>query len=452
MCQHSRQENILPAQAGVLPTIMHTGETGSILCTKCEKGGILLHYRLQEYCRLVAGARRGAIYNLQTGKVLSVNQGALELLLSCQQSPLEDILDLKAPEDKIFTDFLHRLAEMGLGSFFLDKPAPAKVDTLPAEPSKLNFLWLEITSACNNKCLHCYATSGPSSSSDAVPHQRWLSLIAEARAAGASAIQFIGGEPLLYPRWRELAEKACAEGFEFIEIFTNATLVDDSCVDFCQKHKIHIATTIYADNAAVHDRVTLNPGSFAKTMAAIEKILAAKVPLRIASIIMKANEREAENIMKLCAGLGVEATPPDIVRPTGRGDDKDLLPTVYTKPPIRPPFYTDAESFAKAQRCHSCLDGKIAVTAGGDVIPCIFARSEVCGNILTAPLADVLKEQRLQQCWHTTKDSVEKCKDCEYRYACTDCRPLAQGSDSAKRWLACSVGCPYNPYTGKWEE
>lgn len=411
-----------------------------------------MYYRLQDYCRLVAGARRGAIYNLQTGKVLSVNQGALQLLLACQQSPLEDILDLTAPEDKAFVDFLHRLTEMGLGSLYLDKPA-ARADDPPEQPPlKLDFLWLELTSGCNNRCLHCYATSGPCADSDAVPHHRWLALIAEARAAGATAIQLIGGEPLLYPRWRELAEKAHAEGYEFIEIFTNATLITDDDVAFFKKYNINIATTIYADNPEVHDRVTLHPGSFAKTMAAVDKILAAQVPLRIASIVMKANEHEAQNIMDLCGRLGVEVSPPDVVRPTGRGDDRDLLPTAYAKPPIKPPFYTDPDTFAKARSCHSCLAGKIAVTAGGDVIPCIFARSQICGNILVAPLADVLNGQTLQQCWRTTKDQVDKCQDCEYRYACTDCRPLAQGSDSAKRWLACSVDCSYNPYTGKWEE
>jgi len=410
-----------------------------------------VYYRLQDYCRLVAGARRGAIYNLQTGKVLSVNQGALQLLLACQQAPLEDVLDTQAPADKVFTDFLHRLTELGLGSFYLEAPAGAGAD-VPVPESKLDFLWLELTSRCNNKCLHCYATSGPCADTDAVGHDRWLALIDEARAAGATAIQFIGGEPLLYPRWRELVEKARAEGFEFIEIFTNATLVDDDCVTFFKKFKVNIATTIYAASAEVHDRVTLNPGSFAKAMAAVDKILAARVPLRIASIIMKANEHEAQNVMDLCERLGVEVTPPDVVRPTGRGDDKDLLPTAYAKPPIRPPFFTDPETFAKARRHHCCLAGKIAVTAGGDVIPCIFARSQTCGNILEKPLAEILSGQPLRQYWHTTKDQIDKCKDCEYRYACTDCRPLAQGADAAKRWLACSADCPYNPYTGKWEE
>ncbi|MBP2649573.1 MAG: albA 1 [Firmicutes bacterium] len=412
-----------------------------------------MYYRLQNYCKLVEGAKRGAIYNLQTGKVHSINQGALGLLTACRAKALEELLDFKSPQDQIFLDFLHRLTEMGLGSFFINQPSPTKKEaTPPVNPPKLEFIWLELTSSCNNQCLHCYATSGPTSCSDLVDHKRWLELITEARTAGASAIQLIGGEPLLYRGWRELIEKAYHEKYDFIEIFTNATLINDDDITFFKHYNVNIATTIYADNAAVHDSITLNEGSFTKTFTAINKLLASGIPLRIASIIMKPNEYEVEHIMKLCANLGVEVTPPDVVRPTGRGEDDALLPTAYAKQPIKPPFYTDPISFAKAQCQHSCLSGKIAITASGDVIPCIFARSEICGNILQTPLAEVLNGPLLSDCWHTTKDKIEKCQHCEYRYACTDCRPLAQGSDTKKRWLACSSECSYNPYTGEWKD
>jgi len=416
-----------------------------------------LYYRLHNHCQLVEGAARGAIYDLQKGKVYSINRGAVELLKACKQNTITDVLDINCPGDQTYLAFLDGLTDKGLGGFYATNQRLEKVEVEPAPlpelPVKIDFLWLELTSACNNRCLHCYATSGPCvQDTDKVPHERWLSLISEAKQAGASAIQLIGGEPLLYKNWQDLVIKAHEEGYEFIEIFSNATLIDDSCIDFFKKYNVNIATTIYADNAAVHDKVTLHQGSFTKTITAVKKILAAGIPLRIASILMKANEDQAENIMKLCSELGVEVTPPDVVRPTGRGDDKDLLPATYSKPPIKPPFYTDEYSFYQAKQCHTCLAGKIAVTASGDVIPCIFARNQVCGNILAAPLAEVLNGQLLKQCWHTTKDHVEKCKDCEYRYACSDCRPLAQGSDPQKRWLACSVGCSYNPYTGKWDD
>jgi radical SAM protein with 4Fe4S-binding SPASM domain len=411
-----------------------------------------LYYRLNNECVLVEGKARGAIYDLTSGRVYSINKGAVDLLQACEKTALEDILDLDSPDNKRYLSFLDNLTAKGLGATYNQAPAQKKIPTLPSYQPKLEFLWLELTSSCNNRCLHCYSESSPQTPAGSVPHDRWLELISEARQEGAHGIQLIGGEPLLYPKWRDLVVKAWEEKYELIEVFTNATLIDDNCIDFFKQHNVSIATTIYANNAMIHDKVTLNAGSFDKTMSAIKKILANDIPLRIASIIMKANEHEVDNILNLFAELGVEPAPPDVVRPTGRGDDQDLIPLSYTKPAIKPPFFTDPESFAKAQDFHSCLAGRLAITATGDVIPCIFARSQVCGNVLSAPLSTILTGQALTECWRTTKDCVTKCQDCEYRYACADCRPLAQGQDPQKCWRAAPADCSYNPYKGKWED
>jgi len=255
----------------------------------------------------------------------------------------------------------------------------------------------------------------------------------------------------MYPKWRELIIKAHQLSYEYIEIFTNGTLVDDDCINFFKKYNVNIATTIYATNAETHDKITQQPNSFNKTMTAIKKIMSANIPLRIASIIMKANEDEVENILNLYKELGMNDAYPDVIRPTGRGDDHSLVPTHYRKPPITPPFFIDEDSFVYANHQHSCLAGKIAITATGDVFPCIFARNQLCGNVLNQSLAEILSAPPLTTCWNTTKDCIIKCKDCEYRYACSDCRPLAQGTDSKKDWLACPKNCSYNPYIGKWE-
>ncbi len=411
-----------------------------------------MYFRLHNHCNLVEGAKCGAIYNLQSGKVLSLNQGAVQLLKECQSNALEDIMDISAPQNQSYLKFLDELIVKNLGSIYIMEPEQQKhVETV--EPRTLYFLVLEVTSRCNNTCLHCYTNSGPGAPKDFIPHERWLSVISEAHRSGASAIQIIGGEPLLYPNWRELVLKAREESFEFIEIFTNATLITDSDVDFFKANNVNISTSIYAGKAEIHDKVTLNPGSFDKTMTSIRKLLAAAVPLRIYSVIMKINESEMEDIIHLCAGLGLEGISPPAVRPVGRGNNDQLPPEKYTNKYIKPPFYTDQSSFAQAHCYHSSLAGNITIAYTGDAIPCIFARNQVCGNILTSSLAEILASQKLRQFWHTTKDQVEKCKDCEYRYACPDCRcrPVTQGSD-AKGWPTCPTGCSYNPYTGNWAD
>lgn len=405
-----------------------------------------MYFRLQQYCTLVEGAARGAIYNFQTGKVLSINKSAVNIIKECYKRALDE------EEQQHWLPFLEKLCTMGLGCFYINPPNNITEKAATPEIIPLDFLWLELTSACNNRCLHCYTGSGPATISSSIPHERWLSLIKEAAALGATAIQLIGGEPLLYPGWRELVSAASSQGFKFIEIFTNATLINLDCINFFKTYNVNIATTLYADNATIHDSVTQNPGSFTKTMQAIQLLLDAKIPLRIASILMKANQNEADNILNLLNKLGVDPNPPDVVRPTGRGDDKDLLPDNYTIQPIRPPFFTDQQTFNNLHKYHGCLAGKLAITSDGNVIPCIFARNKVCGNVLSTSLTEVVSSQLLQEVWTTTKDCVNKCKDCEYRYACQDCRPHAQGSDPNKNWLACPIGCDYDPYTGKWKD
>ncbi len=409
-----------------------------------------MYYQLHDHCQLVVGKARGAIYDFQTGKVHSINFQAAELLSKCNQNHLEEIFETNSEQGHHYLKFLDKLVRLQLAAYYYHEPhrlEPPVIDEV-----KLEFLWLELTATCNNKCLHCYATSGPNCHESKVPYTDWIKAIQEAYDAGARAIQLIGGEPLLYPKWQDLVLLAHELGYEYIEIFSNATLISDEDVIFFKQYNVNLATTLYADNAEVHDTITQQQGSFIQTLNSIKKLISAAIPLRIASIIMKQNENQVENIMNLCRNLGVEVTPPDVIRPTGRGNDEHLKPDHYAKPPVKPPFYTDVQSFLKAQRYHSCLAGKLAVTATGDVIPCIFARDQICGNLLKESLATVIRGQKLQDYWQTTKDAISKCCDCEYRYACHDCRPLAQGSNPAKNWLACTAGCSYDPTTGIWEE
>lgn len=412
-----------------------------------------MYFQLQDGCNLVKGATRAAIYDCNTGKVYSINMDAAHLLDACYVHPIEELWNVASPDNHHFMDFLNNLCTKNLGLFSTTKPTIEQIAELPFlySPIKLDFLWLELTSTCNSKCLHCYAECTPSSPPpQQVPHDRWLSLLVEAKEAGASAVQFIGGEPLLYPAWQELVIQAHNLSYEYIEIFTNGTLVDDDCIEFFKKYKVNIATTLYADNAETHDKITLQPNSFIKTMTTINKLKVANLPLRVASIIMKDNEHEVENLMKLYEKWGMKDAYPDVIRPTGRGDDLDLAPLHFHKPPIKPPFHTNECTFFTAHHYHECLAGKLAITATGDVIPCIFARQQLCGNILKNTLQEIVNGQSLTQCWNTTKDYITTCKDCEYRYACSDCRPLAQSQDSEKSWFAHPHSCSYNPYTGTW--
>src|SRR5574344_1074185 len=87
----------------------------------------------------VKGAKRGAIYNFKTGKVYSIND------IACKQ--IEEYIN-----KGIRFNFLDNLYEIRL----LSKEFTPKIYNLKRPEKKLNFVWLEITSKCNLRCIHCY--------------------------------------------------------------------------------------------------------------------------------------------------------------------------------------------------------------------------------------------------------------------------------------------------------
>ena len=99
-------------------------------------------------------------------------------------------------------------------------------------------------------------------------------------------------------------------------------------------------------------------------------------------------------------------------------------------------------------RYNSCWGTVIAVTADGKIRPCIHSRTAI-GDIDRDldNIAGLL--ETFKPFWTCTKDKVKKCRDCELRHICFDCReiPMRHG----KRMDAPNPLCGYNPYSGKWE-
>ena len=253
----------------------------------------------------------------------------------------------------------------------------------------------------------------------------------------------------------DLAEFARHNGADFIEIFTNGTLISQETVKRIKNLGVQVALSIYSSEAAIHDTITQTPGSFKKTLAAIHMLREVNVPVRAALIIMRQNEETIEQTLEMIKNLGLNIRAPDVVRPTGRAQETDIMPNIRTLLNFgfltKPNFSTDPVSFQRNHLYNSCLAGKIAVTTDGRVIPCIFSRNETLGSVRNQELEEILQSQTVKETWELTKDRVLVCRDCEYRYACFDCRPLAADSSCGKNYSSAPAPrCTYNPYSGEW--
>lgn len=254
----------------------------------------------------------------------------------------------------------------------------------------------------------------------------------------------------------DLAEYSRMIGYEFIEIFTNATMINQKRVDRMKELDLNVAVSLYSIEETIHDSITRTPGSFRKTMRALELLRNSEVPTRVEVVVMKDNQETVGETIKWIEASGFSHKHPDVLRPKGRGNNPLLQPNtevmVRNSLMTSPNFFIQKETFLRNMRKNSCLAGKIAIIESGDVIPCIFSRDVILGNVVEKALEEVINSSQTQEVWQSTKDNVLVCQDCEYRYVCFDCRPISQAaSNGVGLYLSAPYPrCTYNPYTGEW--
>nr|MBI5455698.1 radical SAM protein [Candidatus Levybacteria bacterium] len=414
-------------------------------------------YSMENGIYFVPGFKRGTVCDINTGNVYSINESGTEVILGKRDDP----------------QFKTELAlELGLDHL-------EQVTSVDKEKPEINleFVWFEIISDdCNERCIHCYADSMPPTyrrnlekrelpvidNKQKLSAKQWKNLIQESYDLGCGQCQFIGGEPFL---WRgengetvlDLAEHAKSMGFEMVEIFTNATLIKEKDIPRIKELGLNIAVSLYSDREDVHEEITRTPGSFKKTMKTLELLRKAEVSTRVETVLMKQNQCTVQSTDQMIQEMGFSHRSPDVLRPKGRGDNHDLYPdpdiSVKHSLMLEPNFSASPEFFKRSVDGHKCLAGKVTITDTGDVLPCIFSRGKVVGNIFKEGSIEKVLEGQIRQIWEITKDDVLVCQDCEYRYVCFDCRPISEGAAQGKGDYETSPypRCTYNPYEGEWE-
>ena len=102
--------------------------------------------------------------------------------------------------------------------------------------------------------------------------------------------------------------------------------------------------------------------------------------------------------------------------------------------------------FTEAQNFNTCLNRKIGIAADGEIKACP-AMGHSFGNAGRIKLKSVVDDPQLVQIGAITKDKVAVCRDCEFRYVCTDCRAYTQNAGDP---YSKPAKCTYDPYTATW--
>ncbi len=238
-----------------------------------------------------------------------------------------------------------------------------------------DMLFIELLGKCNERCVHCYADAGPSVR-NALDRETCEAILDDAALLGFRRVQFTGGDPLLCDFLPELLERAAQYDFIAREIYTNGLLLDDDLLDRLAPHRPSFAFSYYSHVAATHDAITRTRGSHARTRAAIARVVARGLPVRAAVIAMAENATDVEGAVADLKSLGVPTIHVANTVAIGRGAQQETSGSEQTSAGHR---HGDAGR-----------QGKLAITWSGDVVPCIFNRRRVLGQIGSSRLRDIM--------------------------------------------------------------
>jgi molybdenum cofactor biosynthesis enzyme MoaA len=246
----------------------------------------------------------------------------------------------------------------------------------------LDFLWIELTNRCNLECVHCYAGSSPHGDDCSLSPGDHATLLADAHALGCRQVQFIGGEPTLNRTLPSLIRLASDLGYELIEVYTNLVALSDALIECFVRHHVRIATSVYANDPVLHDRITTREGSWLRTTANIRRVLSEGLTLRASIIEMETNRGCTEATKAWLHEMGVTEIGTDRLRQFGRAASASQKGS--------------DQGCELGELCGNCAHGTLCVGPDGAVAPCIMSKPWTVGSLQHETLASIVNSETLR--------------------------------------------------------
>lgn len=165
-----------------------------------------------------------------------------------------------------------------------------------------------ITRRCNLRCLHCYSDSDSRIFPGELTWDQCTSVVRDLAGFQIPALLFSGGEPMIHPRFFDLASYAKSEGLR-LTLSTNGTFIDPEAAQKLKNIGFAYVGISLDGIGETHDKFRGRSGAFKKAVAGFRncKAVGQKVGLRLTLSRQTVTDLEpildfieAENIDRVC--------------------------------------------------------------------------------------------------------------------------------------------------------
>lgn len=309
---------------------------------------------------------------------------------------------------------------------------------------RMNSLQFELTSRCNERCIHCYIPNAKKNDGEDMTLDTVKRLIDEFAEIGGLQVTLSGGEVFLHNNIIDIISY-CREKDMMISILSNLISLRKEQIPLIKKANVSlIQTSLYSMDPEIHDYITTIKGSHAKTIRSIEALIAADIPVQIACPTMKANAKGYVDVLKYAQSLKCKSQTDFIIMAQSDFNTNNLanrLSIEETESLIRDIIEHDIdyreetlklkpiseekpisiERYMKQPLCGAGIND-CCITANGDVYPCAGWQAMVCGNIYKQSLKDIWENSpQFKKVRAVTHGDFPQCIDCEAKNYCAMC-------------------------------
>lgn len=309
---------------------------------------------------------------------------------------------------------------------------------------------IELLPLCNMNCDMCYVRL----SREEMERQgrlrtaeEWLEIGRQMKDAGVLFLLLTGGEPLLYPDFRELYLGLRRLGM-ILTINTNGTLIDEEWAAFFGKYKPRrVNITLYGADEKAYANLCHYPGGFARTISGIRLLQKYGVDVKVGGSLARANRGDLDRILEIGEQMDVPVRVDTYMMPAARERELPFAMQSRLEPEEAAQArvcalkremgaelfgqYT-AESIDRAEHPEpaeekpgqmACMAGQCSFTINwqGEMRPCV---------ILGKPAISVF-ESGFQNAWKKLMEETgnirlsARCSVCHLRHLCRTCAASA---------------------------
>ena len=323
---------------------------------------------------------------------------------------------------------------------------------------------LMVTGKCNLNCLHCFNAKDNAPLNSELTYEQILHILDEASSIGVHAFTLTGGEPLVHPRFLDIVREIYRRDMMVFELNTNGLLVTQKMLDTFKEIGCNPLIKISFDGVSYHNWIRQHPKAEELTIKAIKRCVENGFQVKAQVQVNRKNVSVMMETARLLNDLGVSEMR--IIRTTeaprweknspqsslsieeyyesmlefalqymqsGMKMKVDIWQYLRLSPLHKSyemvPIACDKDSFNLRIPMCKGNRGMIAVSSGGEVVPCLqmsgyfLEKGISLGNVLKTPLKElVTSSDYLNLATAPLLKQIlenDKCANCRYYKACT---------------------------------